>query len=97
MVQFVKTHFPERQGGAPFRASRVVLLVRNPFDAIESYFNLMMTGTHTASVSPEVREKTAKIFEEYALREIRVWKGFHSFWMKQDVSSVFENQMHSTF
>jgi len=85
MVQFVKTHFPERQGGAPFRASRVVLLVRNPFDAMESYFNLMMTGKHTASVSEEVRQKTAKFFEEYVLREIRVWKMFHQFWMNQDI------------
>jgi len=84
-VQFVKTHFPERQGGRPFHASRVVLLVRNPFDAMESYFNLMMTGTHTTSVSEEVRQKSAKIFEEYALREIRVWKKFHQFWMGQDI------------
>jgi len=81
----VKTHFPERQGAAPFRAARVVLLVRNPFDAMESYFNLMMTGSHTSSVSPEVRKKTAKIFEAYVLREIRVWKVFHQFWMRQDV------------
>mmetsp|Transcript_16554 Transcript_16554/g.35787 ORF Transcript_16554/g.35787 Transcript_16554/m.35787 type:complete len:750 (+) Transcript_16554:154-2403(+) len=85
LVQFVKTHFPERQGGAPFRASRVVLLVRNPFDAIDSFFNLMMTGTHTATVSPEVRAKTAKIFESVVLKEIRVWKMFHEFWLNQDV------------
>ena len=51
MVQFVKTHFPERQGAAPFRACMSVLLVRNPFDAMESYFNLMMTGQHTETVA----------------------------------------------
>jgi len=85
LVQFVKTHFPERQGGAPFRASRVVLLVRNPFDAIESFFNLMMTGTHTASVAPEVRARAVKIFESVVLKEIRVWKQFHQFWLNQDV------------
>lgn len=85
MVQFVKTHFPERQGTPPFRASRVVLLVRNPFDAIESFFNLMMTGKHTASLEPEVRAKTTKYFEEYVLKEIRVWRVFHEFWMNQDI------------
>ena len=85
MVQFVKTHFPERQGTPPFRASRVVLLVRNPFDAIDSFYNLMMTGTHTTTVTDEVREKTAKIWEEYVLKELRVWKGFHNFWINQDV------------
>ena len=85
MVQFVKTHFPERQGSPAFRASRVVLLVRNPFDALESFFNLMMTGTHTNSLSDEVREKTKKIFEEYVMKEIRVWKVFHEFWLNQDI------------
>ena len=85
LVQFVKTHYPERQGSQQFYASRVVLLVRNPFDAIESYFNLMMTGKHTDSVSPEVRAKTVKIFEEYVVKEIRVWKAFHNFWLEQDI------------
>jgi hypothetical protein len=85
LVQFVKTHYPERQGSQQFYASRVVLLVRNPFDAIESYFNLMMTGRHTDSVSAEVRAKTVKIFEEYVMKEIRVWKTFHKFWLEQDI------------
>jgi hypothetical protein len=84
-VQFVKTHFPERQGNPQFRASKVVLLVRNPFDAIESYFNLMMTGKHTDSITPEIRAKAAKYWEEYVLKEIRVWKLFHKWWLEQDV------------
>ena len=84
-VQFVKTHFPERQGNPQFRASRVVLLVRNPFDAIESYFNLMMTGKHTDTITPEIRAKTVKYWEEYVLKEIKVWKMFHAWWLDQDV------------
>lgn len=89
MVQFVKTHFPERMGTPPFQASRAVLLVRNPFDAMESYFNLMMTGTHTNSLSDEIREKTKKVFEEYVMKEIRVWKAFHEFWLNQDIPILF--------
>jgi hypothetical protein len=84
-VQFVKTHFPERQGNPQFRASRVVLLVRNPFDAIESYFNLMMTGKHTDTITPAIRAKTVKYWEEYVLKEIKVWKLFHAWWLDQDV------------
>ena len=85
MVQFVKTHYPKRQGTPPFAASRVVLLVRNPFDAIESFFNLMMTGTHTTTITPEVREKTKKVWEEYVMKEIRVWIDFHDWWMSRDI------------
>ncbi|KAK1737212.1 hypothetical protein QTG54_012079 [Skeletonema marinoi] len=59
-VQFVKTHFPERRGTPHFRCCRAVLLVRNPFDAIESFYNLMMTGTHTQNISQEIRDKATK-------------------------------------
>lgn len=46
-VWLVKTHFPERQGYAKFVAHRAVLIVRNPFDTIESYFH-MVSRTHCA-------------------------------------------------
>jgi hypothetical protein len=84
-VQFVKTHFPERRGTPPFRVSRAVLLVRNPYDAMESYFNLMMTNTHTTSLSEVEREKNAKVFADMALKEIQVWRDFHEYWLQQDI------------
>jgi hypothetical protein len=84
-VQFVKTHFPERLGTPVFPASRVVLLVRNPYDALESYFNLMMTGTHTTSLTDEMRAKTNEIWESMVRKEVQVWKEFHEYWLKQDV------------
>ena len=84
-VQFVKTHFPERRGTPPFEASRVVLLVRNPYDALESYFNLMMTGTHTSSLTDEMRIKTNQIWEDMVRKEVQVWKEFHEYWLRQDV------------
>ncbi|GKY93330.1 hypothetical protein MPSEU_000300600 [Mayamaea pseudoterrestris] len=85
MVQFVKTHFPERRGTPPFRASRVVLLVRNPYDAIESFFNLMMTNTHTTSLSDEQRREHNKLWQEHVLKEIQVWRDFHEYWIAQQI------------
>lgn len=85
MVQFVKTHYPERMGSSAFQCSRAVLLVRNPFDCIESYFHLMMTGEHTKSMSDENREKAMKYFDEYAVKEAQVWTKFHEFWLNQDI------------
>jgi len=84
-VQFVKTHFPERRGNPQFRCCRAVLLVRNPFDAIESFYNLMMTGTHTQNISLEIREKATKYWEEFAVKEIRVWTHFHKYWLEQEI------------
>ena len=84
-VQFVKTHYPERMGHPPFRVSRAVLLVRNPYDAMDSYFNLMSTATHTTSLSEEKRKKLSKVFAEMAKKEILVWRDFHEYWLKQKI------------
>lgn len=45
-VQVVKTHYPERTGLRPFEGDKAILLVRNPFDAVDSYFNMALTNTH---------------------------------------------------
>lgn len=45
-VKVVKTHFPERSGYRSFEAEKAILLVRNPFDAISSYFNMCLTQAH---------------------------------------------------
>jgi hypothetical protein len=84
-VQFVKTHYPERMGTPPFRVNRAVLLVRNPYDALESYFNLMTTNTHTTSLSAEERKKHQKVFAEMAKKEILVWRDFHEYWLQQNI------------
>eukprot|EP00797_Seminavis_robusta_P013081 Sro2019_g311270.1 WSC domain containing (237) ;mRNA; r:2-827 len=44
---FVKTHWPERTGWKIVTGHRAVMLVRNPFDAMDSYWNLNVTNTHT--------------------------------------------------
>ena len=62
-VWMVKTHYPERLGYLKFKARRIVLLVRNPFDAIESYFHMGMTNTHDKHLSPQVITINTKIVE----------------------------------
>jgi len=84
-VQFVKTHYPERMGNPPFLVSRAVLLVRNPYDAMDSYFNLMSTNTHTTSLTAEARKKFSKLFADMARKEVLVWRDFHEYWLKQKI------------
>jgi len=50
-VWLVKSHYPERLGYIKFYIERVILLVRNPFDAIESYFHMGFTNTHDKRLS----------------------------------------------
>ncbi len=55
-VWVVKSHYPERLGYVRFGVGRVVLVVRNPYDAIESYFHMGMTNTHDKALTREVRQ-----------------------------------------
>ena len=41
-------------GYIQFKAQKVILLIRNPFDAIESYFNMGMTNTHNKTLTRSV-------------------------------------------
>ena len=84
-VQFVKTHYPERRGIQPYTASRVVLLVRNPYDALDSFFHLMTTGTHTTSLRDEWRDKLTAVWESMVKKEICVWQAFYEFWLSQEI------------
>lgn len=83
MVAFVKTHWPERTGNQVFKGKRAILLVRNPYDAIDSYWNLNMTKSHTKTVTESVYERFQNKFERLARNEIRVWLKFQDFWLRQ--------------
>jgi hypothetical protein len=53
-VWLIKSHYPERMGYLKFKVKRIILLIRNPFDALESYFHMGMTNTHDKHLSPNV-------------------------------------------
>lgn len=82
-VAFVKTHWPERTGNQVFKGKRAILLVRNPYDAIDSYWNLNVTKSHTKTVAESVYERFQNKFERLARNEIRIWLLFQDFWLRQ--------------
>ena len=83
-VHIVKTHYPERPG-ARVQGKRVVLLVRNPYDAIDSYWNLNLTNTHTETVTDDVYQKYQAAFDELAQNEMEVWIRFHRYWLEAPI------------
>lgn len=84
-VEVVKSHWPERHGHCEFSVGKALVLVRNPFDAMDSYFNMALTNTHNVSLE----EENYRIFQEewqaMVENEIRVWARFYTFWFGQDV------------
>lgn len=84
-VKVVKTHFPERRGFPTYQASQAILLVRNPWDAIDSYWNLNLTNTHTESVIDDVYEKFARKWQGLARNEMEIWLRFHQYWLASPI------------
>ncbi|KAF1324048.1 Transmembrane 9 superfamily member 2, partial [Globisporangium splendens] len=79
-VWFVKTHFPERVGWKPFNVKKAILVVRNPWDAIDSYFNMTLTNTHNKSLHESQYERFADRWDGLVRNEIDVWMKFHRYW-----------------
>eukprot|EP00658_Telonema_sp_P-2_P041084 TRINITY_DN29385_c0_g1_i1.p1 TRINITY_DN29385_c0_g1~~TRINITY_DN29385_c0_g1_i1.p1 ORF type:complete len:249 (-),score=32.81 TRINITY_DN29385_c0_g1_i1:150-896(-) len=87
-VLVVKTHFPERDGWKRFECDRLILLVRNPWDAIDSLWNMALTNTHTRQLTDQVYADLAPDFDSFAMNEAAVWRRFHKYWLDQTVAPV---------
>lgn len=84
-VHIVKTHYPERTGSRIADARRAILLVRNPYDAIDSYWNINLTNTHTETVTDDVYRKHQNTFDDLATNEMKVWIQFHRYWLEAQI------------
>lgn len=82
-AKFCKTHWPERRGYAPIVAHAAVVLVRNPYDAMDSYWNMNATCTHTETVTDAVYRKFQKFWERLIQNEIQVWIDYLAYWEDQ--------------
>ncbi len=77
----VKTHWPERYGYRRFPTQRIILLVRNPFDAIHSYFNMGLTNTHEGRLADDLYSSLRELWEDMARNEAKIWAKFNTFWL----------------
>ena len=84
-VWVVKSHFPEKYGWKELGAQRAILLVRNPFNAIRSYFNMLLTGTHTHSIIPSEYTRFADVWDSHVREEIGWWCEYHLWWLRQPI------------
>lgn len=81
----VKTHWPERTGHVPFTANKAILLLRNPYDAIDSYWNMNATCSHSAKLHDSVYSQFTEKFDRLGRNEIEIWMKFHDYWMNSRV------------
>ena len=84
-VWLVKSHWPERRGASAFAAHAAILIVRSPFDCIDSYFNMVLTSSHNASVPDGEYERLQPGWAAHVRREAAVWSAFHQHWLRAKV------------
>ena len=63
------------------RVHAAVLLVRSPVDAIDSYWNMVLTKSHTRSVRATEYTRLRDEWREHVHREAAVWAAFHRYWL----------------
>ena len=80
-VWCVKSHFPERIGRDRLTIQRSIIIVRNPFDSILSFFHMMMTYSHSKSVSFDAfNAYYTELWADFLFEELSVWIQFHEQW-----------------
>ena len=72
---------PPRPSAAQVRVHAAVLLVRSPVDAIDSYWNMVLTKSHTRSVRATEYTRLREEWCEHVRREAAVWAAFHRYWL----------------
>eukprot|EP01038_Epipyxis_sp_PR26KG_P007558 gene7558-10299_t len=90
-VWVVKSHYPERLGYIRFNVSKVIVLVRNPFDAIESYFHMGMTNTHDKRLSEKAFATLENVWHDFVKNEALIWQQFHEYWINRSslIDTIF--------
>mmetsp|Transcript_2119 Transcript_2119/g.3180 ORF Transcript_2119/g.3180 Transcript_2119/m.3180 type:complete len:110 (-) Transcript_2119:482-811(-) len=62
----------------------VLLAVRNPLDAIYSFFQMIATQSHTKSFLEDINHPDIKPFwDRFFEDNIRIYKKWHDFWMEK--------------
>lgn len=81
----IKSHYPERMGYIKFNVKKVILLVRNPYDSIESNFHMGMTNTHDRNLSTASFARLKEVWDAFVAHEALVWSRFHIFWLTKQL------------
>lgn len=80
----IKTHFPNFSFPPnEFKSQGAVFIIRNPFDAFDSYFEMVQNDSHRAKLSEEVRkeQKTIEAFQKFIEWLIPQYHVFHEYWI----------------
>ena len=77
-VWLVKTHYPERRGlRRDWCGPSHFIGKKNPWDAIDSYFNMALTNDHATSLRDDQYQRFEDLWRELTAAEAGVWARFN--------------------
>jgi len=97
-VLFFKSHHPSLVEDPLPPFDKVVQLIRNPFEAIWSYFEFLATKNHENMVPMEILEEDGgEKWRNFTKRNIRKWKRHFQFWEDWKASPVLHVKQEDYF
>eukprot|EP00520_Triparma_pacifica_P020120 CAMPEP_0118637460 /NCGR_PEP_ID=MMETSP0785-20121206/3162_1 /TAXON_ID=91992 /ORGANISM="Bolidomonas pacifica, Strain CCMP 1866" /LENGTH=142 /DNA_ID=CAMNT_0006528643 /DNA_START=986 /DNA_END=1411 /DNA_ORIENTATION=- len=81
-VEVVKTHWPERRGWTAVSGTRAIMVTRNFYDAVGSYWDMCLTNTHNKRVRPEVKKSMWGKWRGMVGNEVGVWRNYAEYWLE---------------
>ena len=62
--------------------------MRNPFDSIVSFWNLMVAASHIDSVPASFFTDFPKIWSKFIEHELGIWLGFYEYWLQKLITNT---------
>lgn len=59
--------------------------MRNPLCALDSYWNFVLSGSHTSSLLEQEYARLQLSWDAMLQRETEVWRQFHQYWLSTPV------------
>lgn len=90
-VFLCKTHYPFMNFRPnEFKTQGAIFIVRNPFDAFDSFFEFSQTDSHTKKLSESRRqdEKVIEAFEKFVNYLTVHYKKFHEYWINNVFNKI---------
>ena len=85
-VWLTATHYPSfHLFQNIYNVQKAIILTRNPYDSLFSFFNLLVSGQHDVSLSEEMLKDSMEEFREMVRLSITDWKYSYEWWRSQQI------------
>jgi hypothetical protein len=80
-----KTHYPWRTVlDIPYQSQVILVAVRNPLDVFVSFFNMIITQTHSRTCKENIcSDELIEYWNHFFESDLKCWLMWHDYWMEK--------------